>query len=183
MRSALLNTGQAYPTDRAELLCHSGALPPWSRPCHPGAGSPTRNISTLLAGTEKATSSLNGSRYRAAEPVRCLNPALQEPASGQVAACRQNPRADIKLQDGPLGDTALSRDLSQQSLQITSALEPWPLFQEPFLPSPCSSRRLPLQCHSSPAADICLPPHIPSPMAGHSSSVGYLKPLQFTWEC
>lgn len=50
---------------------------------------------------------------------------------------------------GLLEDTVLSRDVSQQELQITSTLEPCPLFQAPFPPFPYTFCRLPLKAHLS----------------------------------
>lgn len=44
----------------------------------------------------------------------------------------------------------LTRDLSQQELQITSTLEPCPLFQGSFPPFAYTFCRLPLKCPLSP---------------------------------
>lgn len=69
---------------------------------------------------------------------------------------------------GLLEDTVLTRDLSQQELQITSTLEPCPLFQGSFPPFAYTFCRLPLNVHF--------------PHGWALLSVGSLKLLQFLWE-
>lgn len=153
-------------------------------PCDPAADSSIQSTPILLAGTYKAASPLNQSRYLAAEPVHCLSPVLQETGKSVSDSLQTEPESRIlSYVVGLLKDTVLSlKGLKSTGTPghlhfgaltpLPGTLSSFPLY---FLQIAIKLRDLPqLQTHDS------IPYSFPK--AEHSSSVGSLKLLPLTRE-